>query len=57
MVEVARILDKLGASLHLYFVEAAPETLTAAVTHLGEGANMETNLLTRVLKINDTEVS
>ncbi|EEZ97866.2 fatty acid synthase [Tribolium castaneum] len=57
MVEIAKILDKQGASLHLYFIDAAPTTLQAAVKHLGESAtSIETNLLTRVLKINDAEV-
>ncbi|RZB84952.1 fatty acid synthase, partial [Asbolus verrucosus] len=57
MVEIAKILDKRGASLHLYFIDAAPETLQSAVKHLGEDVNsLEINLLTRVLKINDNEV-
>lgn len=57
MVEIAKILDKHGASLHLYFIDAAPTTLQSAIKHLGETtANMETNLLTRILKINDGEV-
>lgn len=57
MVEIAKILDKQGASLHLYFIDAAPTTLQAAVKHLGvKNTEIETNLLTRVLKINDAEV-
>lgn len=58
MLEIAKILDKQGASLHLYFLDAAPDTLQAAVKLLGEDlSEMETTLLTRILNINDSEVS
>ncbi|KAH0814014.1 hypothetical protein GEV33_008777 [Tenebrio molitor] len=57
MLEIAKILDKQGASLHLYFLDAAPDTLQAAVKLLGEDLfEMETTLLTRILNINDSEI-
>lgn len=57
MIEIARILAKKGASLHLYFIDGAPGTLQAAIKHLGDdNVTMETNLLTRTLNINDIEV-
>lgn len=57
MIEVARILEKYGASLHLYFIDAAPETIQSAIKHLGENSkSIETNLLARVLKLNDIDV-
>lgn len=57
-LEIARILSSQGASLHLYFIDGAPHTLQSALKHLGEdNASMETNLLTRILNINDIDVS
>lgn len=57
MVEVARLLEKNGASLHLYFIDAAPGTIQSAIKHLGEDEkNIEANLLSRVLKLTDIDV-
>lgn len=56
-VEIARILHRLKASLHLYFIDSAPNTILAAAKHLGDNEiEREVNLLSRVLKINDLKV-
>lgn len=55
-IEVARILEKQGASTLVYFIDGAPETIQAALKHLGEGARAEVNLLSRVLNVNNMEV-
>lgn len=56
-VEIARILHRLKASLHLYFVDSAPSTIQAAIKHLGDDKiEREVNLLSRILKINDVKV-
>lgn len=56
-IEVTRILERTGASTLLYFIDGAPETIQAAIKHLGEGVNAEVNLLTRILNINNAEAS
>ncbi|KAJ8980787.1 hypothetical protein NQ317_004788 [Molorchus minor] len=56
-IEVARILHELKASIHLFLIDSAPQTLQAAIKHLGEDKmEIEINLLSRILKINDTKV-
>ncbi|KAJ8967373.1 hypothetical protein NQ314_002933 [Rhamnusium bicolor] len=56
-IEIARILHKLNTSIHLFLIDSAPNTLQAAIKHLGEDKrDMEINLLSRVLKINDAKV-
>lgn len=56
-IEVARILERKGANTLMYFIDAAPETIQAALRHLGEGVIAEVNLLSRILNINNSDVS
>ncbi|KAJ8922067.1 hypothetical protein NQ315_008708 [Exocentrus adspersus] len=56
-VEIARILNRSKASLHLYFVDSSPSSIQAAIKHLGEdGVEKEVNLLSMVLKIVDPKL-
>lgn len=56
-IEIARILEKKGENTLVYFIDGAPETIQAALKHLGEGVTAEVNLLSRILNINNTDVS
>lgn len=55
-IEVAKILERKGANTLVYFIDAAPETIQAALKHLGEGVAAEVNLLSRVLNVNNSDV-
>ncbi|XP_018570431.1 fatty acid synthase-like [Anoplophora glabripennis] len=56
-IEIARILHRSKASIHLYLIDSAPITIQATTKHLGEDeVEREVNLLSRVLKINDVKV-
>lgn len=55
--EIAKVFDKLyKPSIHLYFIDGAPSTLQSAIKHLGEGNEMEVNLLSRIFNNNDAQV-
>lgn len=56
-IEIARLLERKGATTLLYFIDAAPETIQAALKHLGEGVPAEVNLISRILNINNPDVS
>lgn len=56
-IEVARILEQKGETTLMYFIDGAPETIQSALKHLGDGVNAEVGLLTRVLNINNADVS
>lgn len=56
-IEIARILHRSKASIHLYLIDSAPSTIQATTKHLGEDeVEREVNLLSRILKINDVKV-
>ncbi|CAG9823792.1 unnamed protein product [Phaedon cochleariae] len=56
-IEIARILHKQNASLHLFFVDSAPNRIQQALKELGETSNDQSlNFLRRVFDINDSEV-
>ncbi|CAH0563662.1 unnamed protein product [Brassicogethes aeneus] len=56
-LEIARLLDQNNVKIYMFFVDSAPNALQSALKHLGEDPKeMEVNLLTRVLNINDLEV-
>lgn len=55
-IEVARLIEEKGGTTLVYFIDGAPETIQAALKHLGEGVHAEVNLLTRILNINNTDV-
>lgn len=56
-IEVTKILEKTGINTLVYFLDGSPETIQAALKHLGDGVNAEVNLLTRVLGINNADVN
>ncbi|KAJ8961708.1 hypothetical protein NQ318_021308 [Aromia moschata] len=56
-IEIARLLHDLKASIHLFFIDSAPNTLQAILKPVGDDtAEAEISLLTTVLKINDIKV-
>ncbi|KAG5891273.1 hypothetical protein JTB14_019643 [Gonioctena quinquepunctata] len=56
-IEIARVLQKENASLHLFFIDSAPRRIQQALKELGENRNDQgLNLLKRVFDIKDTEV-
>lgn len=56
-IEVTKILEKTGVNTLVYFLDGSPETIQAALKHLGDGVNAEVSLLTRVLGINNADVN
>lgn len=56
-IEIAKQLNALGALTHIYFVDAAPNTLQSAIKLLGDDdIDIDLSLLTRILNIRDAEV-
>lgn len=55
-IEISRILQK-RANTQITFIDGAPDTIQAALKHLGEGVQSEMNILTKVLNINNNDVS
>lgn len=57
-IEIARILSQQGASISVYFLDAAPASLQSTLKYLGKTfSEIESGILTRLLDINYTEVS
>ncbi|CAG9765257.1 unnamed protein product [Ceutorhynchus assimilis] len=55
--EIGKILNKeFNSKIYLYFIDGAPSTLQSAIKHLGQDAEMETNLLARIFNNNDAQV-
>ncbi|XP_017779765.1 PREDICTED: fatty acid synthase-like isoform X2 [Nicrophorus vespilloides] len=54
-LEISRILQKT-ANTQVTLMDAAPETIQAAIKYLGKDSSNEVNLLNRILSINDAEV-
>ncbi|KRT78122.1 hypothetical protein AMK59_7988, partial [Oryctes borbonicus] len=54
LIEVAKILQK-RASIQLTFIDSAPDTIKTVISHLGEPANIEVNVLLNLLNIMSTE--
>ncbi|KAK9878927.1 hypothetical protein WA026_003750 [Henosepilachna vigintioctopunctata] len=53
-MEIARIFDQQNASIHVYLIDGAPQTLQMSLRHLGENPNdVEMNIISRLFKIND----
>ena len=44
------------ANTQVTFVDAAPDTIKTALSHLGASVNLEINTLSRLLNITSTEV-
>ncbi|XP_060524806.1 fatty acid synthase-like [Cylas formicarius] len=56
-IEIAKILDKLNASIHIYFIDGAPTTIQSAIRRLGDQPkDMEINLLTRIFNNTEAQV-
>lgn len=56
-IQIARILNKGGATTHMYFIDSTPNTIQSAIKQLGEDKNVqEVNLITRLFNISDTDV-
>lgn len=56
-IEISRILEKTAKKTQITFIDGAPDTIQSALNYLGEGVQSELNFLTKILNINNNDVS
>ncbi|XP_072398837.1 fatty acid synthase-like [Diabrotica undecimpunctata] len=55
-IEIAKILSKQNKNLHLFFVDSAPMRIQQGLEDIGEGQQLEINLLRIIFDISDPEI-
>ncbi|CAG9841081.1 unnamed protein product [Diabrotica balteata] len=55
-IEIAKILSKQNKNLHLFFVDSAPLRIQQGLEDIGEGQQLEINLLRIIFDISDPEI-
>lgn len=56
-LEIAKNLERDGRNTLVYFVDAAPDTMQSALRIMGDGVAREVYLITKMLNLNDSDVS